>query len=151
MHFLVETGFPGGANSKEPSCQCGRHKRCRFNSWVRKIPWRRAWQPTPILLPGESHGQRSLAGCSPKGRTGSGMTEATEHTCTHSTDMHTPHLCGHLWGQAVVAPAGVSSFGQSWQSQSSHHIKRKRRETRCFLSRDRHGRSLSLPAFPTEL
>ena len=36
--------------------------------WVGKVPWRRAWQPTPIFLPGESHGQRSLAGCSPCGR-----------------------------------------------------------------------------------
>ena len=36
----------------------------RFNPWVRKIPWR-TWQPTPILLPGESHGKRSLAGYSP--------------------------------------------------------------------------------------
>jgi len=35
------------------------------SSWVRKIPWRRAWQPSPVFLPGESHGQRSLAGCSP--------------------------------------------------------------------------------------
>ena len=40
-------------------------KRCRFNPWVRKILWRRAWQPTPVLLPGESHGQRSLAGYGP--------------------------------------------------------------------------------------
>ena len=37
-------------------------KRCGFNPWVRKILWRRAWQPTPVFLPGESHGQRSLAG-----------------------------------------------------------------------------------------
>ena len=36
--------------------------RCRFNPWVGKIPWRRAWQPTPVFLPGESHGQRSLVG-----------------------------------------------------------------------------------------
>ena len=36
--------------------------RHRFDPWVRKIPWRRAWQPTPVFLPGESHGQRSLAG-----------------------------------------------------------------------------------------
>ena len=35
-------GFPGGASGKEPVCQCRRHKRCRFNSWVGKIPWRRA-------------------------------------------------------------------------------------------------------------
>ena len=39
--------------------------RCRFDAWVRKIPWRRAWQPTPVLLPGESQGQKSLAGYRP--------------------------------------------------------------------------------------
>ena len=42
--------------------------RYRFVSWVRKIPWRRKWQPTPVFLPGESHGQRSLASCSPRDR-----------------------------------------------------------------------------------
>ena len=46
-------------------CQCRRHKRPTFDSWVRKIPWRRAWQPTPVFLPGEFHGQRSLAGYGP--------------------------------------------------------------------------------------
>ena len=45
--------------------QCRRHKRHRFDPWVGKTPWRRAWQPTPVFLPGESHGQRSLVGCSP--------------------------------------------------------------------------------------
>ena len=45
---------PGGASGKEPACQCRRHKRCRFDPWVGKIPWRRAWQPTPLFLPGES-------------------------------------------------------------------------------------------------
>jgi len=40
-------------------------KRCGFNSWLRKIPWRRAWQPTPVFLPRESHGQRNLAGYNP--------------------------------------------------------------------------------------
>ena len=38
---------------------------CGFDPWVRKIPWRRAWQPTPVFLPEEPHGQRSLAGYSP--------------------------------------------------------------------------------------
>jgi len=42
-------------------------KRSQFDSWVGKIPWRRAWQPAPVFLPGESLGQRSLAGCSPWG------------------------------------------------------------------------------------
>ena len=40
-------------------------KKCRFNAWVRKIPWRMAYQPTPVFLPGESHRQRSLVGYSP--------------------------------------------------------------------------------------
>ena len=47
---------------KEPTCQGRRHKRRGFDPCVRKIPWRRAWQPTPVFLPGESHGQRSLVG-----------------------------------------------------------------------------------------
>ena len=38
-------GFPGGASGKEPACQCRRHKRCGFDPWVGKTPWRRAWQP----------------------------------------------------------------------------------------------------------
>ena len=42
-----------------------RPERRSFNPWVGRIPWRRKWQPTPVLLPGEFHGQRSLAGCSP--------------------------------------------------------------------------------------
>ena len=60
-------GFPSGVSGKEPACQCRRHKRHKFNLWVRKILWRRAWQPTPVFLPGESHGQRGLVGCSPWG------------------------------------------------------------------------------------
>ena len=58
-------GFPGGAAVKEPTCQCRRHKRRRFNPWVRKILWRKEWQPAPAFLPGESHGQRRLVGYSP--------------------------------------------------------------------------------------
>ena len=41
---------------REPACQCRRHKRCRFDPWVRKVPWRRKWQPTPVSLPGKSCG-----------------------------------------------------------------------------------------------
>ena len=70
-------GFLGGASGKEHSCQCGRRKRCRWNPWVRKIPWRRARQPTPVFLPGESHGQRSLAGSTAWCCKESDTTEAT--------------------------------------------------------------------------
>ena len=55
-------GFPGGTSRKESARQCRRHKRHGFNAWVRKIPWKRLWQPTPVFLPGESHGQRSPVG-----------------------------------------------------------------------------------------
>ena len=68
-------GFPSGASGKEASCQSRRHKRCGFNPWVRKIPWRRKWQPTPVPMPGKSHGQRCLAGCSPWGCKESDTTE----------------------------------------------------------------------------
>ena len=47
-------GFPGGATGKEPICQGRGCKRCRFDPQVAEIPWRRAWQPTPVFLPGES-------------------------------------------------------------------------------------------------
>ena len=73
-------GFPSDASGKEPTCQCRRHKRCRFDPWVGTISWRRAWQPTPVFLPGESHGQRTLAGySSPWDLKESDATEATLH------------------------------------------------------------------------
>ena len=76
-HFMTLTGLldsPGGTSDKEPTCQC---RRCQFNPWVRKIPWRRPYQPTPVFLPGESHGQGSLVGSNPGGCKKSDTTEAT--------------------------------------------------------------------------
>ena len=57
-------------------------RRCEFDPWVGKNPWRRKWQPIflAVFLPGQSHGQRSLAGCCPWGCKESDMTETTEHT-----------------------------------------------------------------------
>ena len=52
-------GPPWWLCGKECACQCRRH---RFDPWVRKIPWRRKWQPTPVFLPGKFHRQRSLVG-----------------------------------------------------------------------------------------
>ena len=66
--------FPGGTSAKDPTWQCGRCKRLGFDPWVGMIPWR-AQQPTAIFLPGESHGQRSLAGYSLWGRKESDTTE----------------------------------------------------------------------------
>ena len=70
--YMYILDFPDGANRKEHlppplPCKYRRFKRPGFDPWVRKIIWRRAWQPTPVFLPGESCGQRSLAGYSPSG------------------------------------------------------------------------------------
>ena len=56
-----ESGFTGGSNHERIHLQ---YRRPRFNPWVRKIPWRKEWLPTPVFMPGESHGQRSLVGYS---------------------------------------------------------------------------------------
>ena len=63
----IDRDFLGGASGKEFSYQCKKRKRHRFDPWVGKVPWRRAWQLTPVVLPRGSHGQRSLAGYSPQG------------------------------------------------------------------------------------
>ena len=73
QHSLI-WGFPGSVSGREPTCQCRRHKRHDFDPQV-KIPWRRAWQPTPVSLLEESLGQRSLEGYSPWGHKESDMTE----------------------------------------------------------------------------
>ena len=63
-YYYLLWGFPGGAES---ACQWKRSQRCRFNPWVRKIPWRTKWQLAPVFLPGELHVQRSLVGDNPWG------------------------------------------------------------------------------------
>ena len=82
-HRTKRLAFLGGATGKEHACQSRRHKRCGFDFWVEKIPWRRKWQSTPEFLPRKSHGQRSLAGYSPWGHKESDTTDATWHTSTH--------------------------------------------------------------------
>ena len=57
-------GLPWWLSSEESACQ---RRRCGFNSWIEKTPWRREWQPPPVSLPGKSHRQRSLASYSPWG------------------------------------------------------------------------------------
>ena len=59
------SSLPRWLRGKEATCQCRRHRRREFNPWVRKIPWNRKLQSTPAFLPGEFHGQGSLAGYSP--------------------------------------------------------------------------------------
>ena len=79
------------------------NKRCGFNPRVGKIPWRRAWQPTPIFLPGESRGQRGLADCSPQDHT---QSDTSTYGLTYSAEW------GHLPGPGIqpVSPAVASGF-----------------------------------------
>ena len=87
-------GLPRGHPSKESSCQCRRGRRLRFDPWVGKIPWRRKWQPTPVFLPGGSHGQRSLVGYPPWGRRS--QTRLSTHAGTHGTLPGCCHAGDHL-------------------------------------------------------
>ena len=86
MNLFAEQ-FPGGSVGKV-CLQCGRTV---FDLWFGKIPWRRKWQPTPVFLPGEFHGQRGLVGYSPWGHKESDMTEwltlTLMETQTLSTDL----------------------------------------------------------------
>ena len=59
LSIYLSGGFPGGASGKNPPANGG-NSRCGFNPWVGKIPWRRAWQPTPVFLLEEFQRQRSL-------------------------------------------------------------------------------------------
>ena len=76
-------GFPSGTSRKEPASQDQRHKRQGFNPWVGKIPWRRTWQPTPVFLPRESHGQKSPTGYGLQSHKELDMTE-----CMHARTLH---------------------------------------------------------------
>ena len=69
---MNNTGLHRWLSGSESTWLC---RRLRFSLWVRKIPWRRKWQPTPVFLPGEFHGQRGLEGYSPWGHKQLNMTE----------------------------------------------------------------------------
>ena len=86
------SGFPCGASGKEPACQCRARKRpteAGFNPWVRKALWRRAWQSTPVLLPGESpwtqeFGRLQFIGLWRVGQQWLCVYDMCTHACTHT-------------------------------------------------------------------
>ena len=88
------------------------HLQCRsprFNPWVRKIPWRRDWQPIPVCLPGESHGQRSLAGYSPWGRKES---DTTEQLSAHTL----------IKVVKIELQPGKAQAGSWWETEQSQKV-----------------------------
>ena len=100
--FVCFQCLPRWLSGKESACQC---RRCGFSPWVRKIPWRRKWQPTSLFLTGKFHGQRSLAGYNPCGHK---ELDTTEHTCQPKN--HAPALplvcylsaSRYSWGQLCL-------------------------------------------------
>ena len=120
----VSMYLPRWLSGKESACQSRRLKRCRFNPWVRKIPWSRKLQPTRIFLPEKFHGQLTV--CSPRGHKESDTNEcawvcvhmsmctcARAHAHTHTRTMHVPHNLD-IW-----ALEGVLLVFQGWSLSSS--------------------------------
>ena len=84
-------GPPMWHSGKESTCQCRRHRRCGFEPWAGKIPWRRKQQPTAVFLPEKSHGQKSLVGQSPWGHKESDITEGLRMCWSNRS------ICVCLW------------------------------------------------------
>ena len=93
-------GLPRCLSGKECACQC---RRCSFNPWFGKMPWRRKWQPTLVFLPEKSHGQRSLVDYSSWGHKRLGHNLATKttivsnpckHAHVHTYSLHTSPASG---------------------------------------------------------
>ena len=103
-----------------PASQCRRLERCGYNPWVRKIPWKRKWQPALVFLPGKSHRQRSLVGYSPWGCKES---DTTEHTHTNwlqplnqsqSINFHLPKM------KLIFTFTWSSNKTGMWESYTNH-------------------------------
>ena len=100
----------GSSGSSSLQCQ-----RSRFDPWVRKIPWRRAWQSIPVFLPGESQGQRSLVDYSPQGHKELDMTEVIEQACAHAHTHITHRVILHLafWVTTIMFFIAAAPFYMS--------------------------------------
>ena len=111
--------FPAVSVGEESICNAVDHlanKRWRFDLWVRKICWRRKWQSTPVFLPGESHGQRSLVGYSPWGgkRVRHGLATKAPH---HLSVLQCPgiRVNGRLSSSAQSRPLMIHSLRSAWK------------------------------------
>ena len=117
--------FPGGSD-KVICLQC---RRPGFDPWVRKIPWRREWQTTPVFLSGKCHGQRSLPGYSPRGRKESDMTEWLGDGCRWDGWMASPTWWTWVWVNSgswwwtgrpgMLWFMGLQRVGHDWATELS--------------------------------
>ena len=106
-------GFPGGS-----VIICLPSWRCGFHLWVRKFPWRRKCQPTPVFLPRKSHGQRSLSGYSPWGQKESDnktwrIQLIDQRGCLSQINSHTGHTRRHSQGW-ILQCGGAGELGEMW-------------------------------------
>ena len=99
----LNLGLPWWFSGKKSTCQCRRYG---FNPWVRKIPWRRKWQPTPVFLPGKSHGQRNLAGYSPQGS----QKSQTLLSYTITTKLSLKCIIVTPWSSSELTKRGWTTF-----------------------------------------
>ena len=94
-------GFPRGSDGKESACNAGDPGSI---TGLLRFPWRKKWQPTPEFFPGESHGQRSLAGYSPWGRKALDMTEQLAHCAAlrRAPVLRELMVLGEEWGLKTI-------------------------------------------------
>ena len=123
--YSLPVRLPQRLRGKEPTCQCRRHG---FDPWVRKILWRRKWQPTSLFLPGKSCGQGNLTDYSPWGckRVGHDLVTKQQQRLSFWYSIKTVFLSGTC---ALLLPGGTPwttsegvSRQASWQTRPKHHI-----------------------------
>ena len=114
--LIIEIELYWWISGKELACQFRRHG---FDPWLGKIPWRRKWKPTPVFLPGKSHGQRSLASCSPWGCRELHMTDCSTQQQVFESAVSsrlTPPNRSHSTPSGIPATTGWCPFLKVWVS-----------------------------------
>ena len=125
-------GFPCGANGKEPTCQCKRPKRCRFNPWVGKIHWRRSWHSTPVFLPGESPWTEES--CGPQSTESQIWTQLKELSTSIRLYKILPYFHKTLISRNLKIELGDQK-GELSCPKKKAETDRKKKELFCFLLR----------------
>ena len=109
-------GLPRWCSGKESACHCRRCKRHRFHPWAGNVSQRREWQNTPVFLPGEFHGQRSLVGYSSWGHKESDTTKVTQHVACVRVCVYR-YVLSHVLFCGPMNPHGSFVLGifQAWE------------------------------------
>ena len=133
-------GFPGGSVVKNPPAYAGDLDNMGSVPGVRKIPWRRKGQPTPVFLPGKAHGQGNLMGYSPWGHKRARHNLATEHA---HNEWWTQSVCSlYCWPNLIKSPMSIGQgYNCNWQNPSLQReaLTDKRGPSRHSMLKQRHG------------